>query len=284
MAEDKKITVCPMCAHQELVRFFTYHQPPAVEVKFKFVEGMEYYREYWRCRSCGHFISRHDIDLSGFYSGDYVTSTYRDEAGLLRHFERIIALSPADSDNAGRSARIHEFAAKHFQNGKKSGTLLDVGSGLGVFPYVMKKFGWQCTALDPDERAVKHLKKRVGVEAVLGNFMAVDNLGAFDIITFNKVLEHVKDPVAMLRRSLAFLKPGGFVYIAVPDGETASLEGQEREEFAIEHWHVFSQASLMRLVEKAGFIPKEIERLKEPSTKYTLRAFLVAAQEKVKRF
>jgi hypothetical protein len=105
--------------------------------------------------------------------------------------------------------------------------------------------------------------------------MASQELGRFDVVTFNKVLEHVADPVSMLARSARHLREGGFVYIELPDGEAALTEGPERQEFFIDHWHVFSAASLAILATRAGFRLQALERLHEPSGKYTLRAFLV---------
>jgi len=142
----------------------------------------------------------------------------------------------------------------------------------------MKEAGWKCTALDPDPRAAAHAKELVGVQAVAGDFLSIgpDQLGAFDVITFNKVLEHVEDPVVMLLKASRHLNPGGFVYVEVPDAEAAAVEGPEREEFFIEHNHVFSPSSLAMMIVRAGFRVVALERLREPSTKYTIRAFLQA--------
>ena len=96
----------------------------------------------------------------------------------------------------------------------------------------------------------------------------------YEAITFNKVLEHVADPVAMLAKSKDLLTDGGFVYVELPDGEEAAKDGSEREEFAIDHIHIFSLDSTVLLARKAGFEVMSVERLQEPSTKYTLRAFL----------
>ena len=51
--------------------------------------------------------------------------------------------------------------------------------------------------------------------------------------------------------------------------------GAGREEFFVEHHHVFSPASIALLAMRSGFRVISIERLQEPSEKYTLRAFLV---------
>jgi hypothetical protein len=153
--------------------------------------------------------------------------------------------------------------------------VLDVGSGLCVFLHRLKaETGWNCTALDPDPRAAAHARERVGVNAVCGDFMRLNDLGRYDIITFNKVLEHVLDPVAMLARSHEYLARGGFVYVELPDGEAAGADSFGREEFFIDHHHVFSMQSIRTLAVRAGFDVIGTERLREPSSKYTLRAFL----------
>lgn len=262
---------CP-CESRHLEPAFQYDAPPAGETAFECAEGA-YRRAYSRCGLCGHWFSANEMDLGGLYGGAYVDNTYGDR--MRQTFERILALPPERSDNAGRVAALVDFAARHFPVGLAP-RLLDVGSGLGVFPCRMKEAGWRCTALDPDERAARHAREVIGIEAVKGDFMKIDlsSIGPFDVVTFNKVLEHVEDPVAMLAKAQTLLAPDGFIYVEVPDGDAASVEGRGREEFFIEHLHVFSPASLAMLVMRAGFSVSEIERLREPSSKYTLRAFL----------
>jgi SAM-dependent methyltransferase len=258
---------------------FTYEAPPPGETRFD-LKGQTYRRAYSRCRLCGHWYSNHNMDLSSLYSGAYVDTTYGDR--MRQTFDRIIALPDEKSDNAGRVANILSFARSFFPHGKQP-TLLDVGSGLAVFPYRMKQAGWQCTALDPDRRAVAHARDVAGVRAVVGDFMTIgpDQLGEFDVITFNKVLEHVEDPVAMLSRASRHLAPRGFIYVEVPDSE-AAVDGPEREEFFIEHHHVFSPASITMTAERAGFRVEALVRLREPSTKLTIRVFL-ACQSRMAR-
>jgi hypothetical protein len=138
----------------------------------------------------------------------------------------------------------------------------------------MKEEGWECTALDPDPRTAAHAQRHVGVHAVCGDFFSTSQLQTYDLITFNKVLEHVENPVEMLRKSQAHLRVQGVVYVELPDGEAAAADGAGREEFFIEHLHVFSMPSFCLLARQAGFSIDCIERVREPSTKYTLRAFL----------
>jgi SAM-dependent methyltransferase len=144
----------------------------------------------------------------------------------------------------------------------------------------MKEKGWECTALDPDPRATTHARQHIDVHAICGDFFSTSQLQTYDLITFNKVLEHVENPVKMLRKSQAHLRAQGVVYVELPDGEAAAADGAGREEFFIEHFHIFSMSSFCLLAQQAGFSVDCIERVREPSTKYTLRAFLRSAARK----
>jgi SAM-dependent methyltransferase len=258
---------CPLCGAGGLEEAFAYDAPPDGETRFD-LGGQSYRRRYLRCPRCGHYVSDHELDLTALYEGDYMDATYAGER-LRATYDRIMGLPPERSDNVARVARVTGRLAP--------GSVLDVGSGLGVFPARMKEAGWRATALDPDTRAVDHARAHVGVDAVQADFMTAPELGRHDLVTLNKVLEHVADPVAMLERAHAALANGGTVYVELPDGEGAAADGPGREEFFIEHLHVFSMASMCLLAARAGFAVQLAERLREPSDKYTLYAFLRAA-------
>ena len=77
----------------------------------------------------------------------------------------------------------------------------------------------------------------------------------------------------MLSRAKKHLTEHGLVYIELPDGTAALKDSIFREEFFIEHYHAFSMSSISLLIEKSGLVPLDINRVREPSGKYTLRAF-----------
>ena len=274
------MTAVCLCGATDFEPTFHYDEAPLGETRFEFARGEGYSRDVLRCRVCGHFVSIHKMDDSALYSEEYVTSTYGDAQSLKATFDKINSLQPSESDNVGRVRRIVAFA-KGFWGGNpvEHPTILDVGSGLCVFLHRMKEYGWKCSAVDPDARSVKHAAETVGVIAIQGDFLKTEELTSYDVVSLNKTLEHVKDPLPMLIKARKVLNRDGFCYIELPDGNAAARDGQGREEFFIDHHHIFSPASLAILAEKAGFDIRLLESVREPSTKYTLRGFLIPKPE-----
>ena len=264
---------CP-CEGRYFGEWHTYTSPPKGEGNFKFKSNGSYSRTISKCAVCSHFVSVHEMSTGSLYSGEYVNANYGGIEGIRKSFERIVNMDSSKSDNYWRVERVCQFGERNFPTESNNRSILDVGSGLCVFLHGMKQRGWYCTALDPDERSVEHARDYVGVNAVRADFMTVENLGRYDVIAFNKVLEHVDDPVNMLSQSLNLLNPNGFIYCEVPDGETAAGISPAREEFFIEHPHIFSAASLMLMVFRAGLIVKDFQRITEPSGKHSLIAFM----------
>jgi hypothetical protein len=87
------------------------------------------------------------------------------------------------------------------------------------------------------------------------------------------VLEHVDNPLSFLSYTRHYSHKNSTVYIEVPSISAARVSFG-REEFFIEHHHVFSAVSVALLASKAGFQLKELYDIVEPSGKYTIRAVM----------
>ena len=64
------------------------------------------------------------------------------------------------------------------------------------FPIHSQKNGWKCLAIDPDKRSVNHIKEKIGINAIHGDFFEINPVKKFNII-LNKVIS-VKEPIKML--------------------------------------------------------------------------------------
>ena len=270
MIKNKK---CQVTNETNCKLIFSYNAPLLNEISIKSNDDQIYKREIWQYFPSRHLVSVHSMNLDGIYKGEYLDATYTNQKLMIETYNRIISLPVENSDNFWRFESIKNFNEKWLPK-KIIPNLLDIGSGTGVFPFIVKKNGWTCSAIDPDPRSIDHIKKNIGVKGFCGDFMELKAELKYNIITLNKVLEHVEYPVEMLTKVKEWLEKDGFVYIELPDGEMAEKIGKEREEFTIDHLNIFSIASTAILASRAGFKVEKIYRIKEPSSKYTIRAYL----------
>jgi len=134
-------------------------------------------------------------------------------------------------------------------------TLLDVGCGSGEFLERMRDRGWRVVGVEPDPKAAEsarsnHLDVRDGLLAD-ANFE--DDM--FDAIVLSHVIEHVHDPVALLRECARVLRPGGRLVMTTPNLESIGHRRFGADWRGLEpprHLHVFSVDSLSACVALAG--------------------------------
>lgn len=257
---------CYLCSQfsDEQVEFTS---PPVGETRFQNTLKL-YPRRFTYCVNCVHWTS--SLIDSGViqYESEYAVSTYGSD--LNERYRRIINLPIDRSDNRQRVEWITSAVSEslNFEPGMR---LLDVGSGLGVFPHVMSGLGWNVLGVEPNIHLCLHLRNLREFRVHEGDLNSLGEGELFHLITLNKVLEHVQNPIATLVETQRFLEPNGLLYLEVPDGEEASRHGYGREEFFIEHLHVFSMFSAMSMVRRAGYQMLKATTAVEPSGKFTLR-------------
>jgi SAM-dependent methyltransferase len=259
--------LCRFCkSNKVLIKQF--NRPPKGETNFGF---LPYNRSLWQCTGCQHITNKHNFNIdTTFYKKTYQRTTYKEKA--RSRFTDLMSLPREQSDNRQRVNFIDNFWNDTQKNKEKS--CLDVGSGLGVFPAVLKELNWDCVAIEPDPEACEIIREQIGIEVLSGDLIECQKIGEFNLICFNKVLEHTQNPKEMLLQSTSHLKSGGLLYIELPDGETALKEsGPDREEFFVEHFDAYSRKSLELLMNSVRFKILTIDQVYEPSGKFTLRAF-----------
>ena len=261
---------CKICGSVDTIKKFQYFKKPNSEKKYSTINYKKYNRNYYKCRKCDHFSGFLKMSVGNLYSSEYNNAIY---SGMLKkNFNKVRKLPSFKSDNFYRVNRIHNFVKqnKNFKNTKLK--ILDIGSGLGIFPYQMKKKNYHITALDPDRRSCDHIKKNLGIKAIHGDFLKTKIKTKFNLITLNKVVEHIAHPEKMIKKVKKNLVLGGIIYIEVPD-ISAQKKGKSREEFHIDHLHIFSKKSLMHLTAKQNLKCILIKSIKEPSGKFTVFGF-----------
>jgi len=103
-------------------------------------------------------------------------------------------------------------------DGRRKGRLLDVGCGNGHFLALMKTAGWDVLGVENDPDAARVARDQYGVPVVVGTVPNPDLSGnSFDAVTLHHVIEHVYNPVALLRECGRLLNTEGRVVVVTPN-------------------------------------------------------------------
>ena len=76
---------CPMCGGAMDLQWI-YTEAPEGEMRYAFLDEIEYYREYHKCRTCAHFFEWVPFSFDCLYAADYVDSTYGGLDGIRSTF------------------------------------------------------------------------------------------------------------------------------------------------------------------------------------------------------
>jgi len=142
------------------------------------------------------------------------------------------------------------------------GRLLEIGCGSGQMLKRMQEMGWHVEGVDFDSFAVENARSK-GLQVRLGTLEAQnypDN--HFDVIVMSHLIEHVHDPLGILRESYRILTPNGKVVLITPNNESLGhklFKGAWRGLEVPRHLYLFSLRALQKLSQEAGFKVKNVK-------------------------
>jgi 2-polyprenyl-3-methyl-5-hydroxy-6-metoxy-1,4-benzoquinol methylase len=95
------------------------------------------------------------------------------------------------------------------------------GSGYAVTRFLPRK-GDQVVGLDMFEPSIEYAQKNYGREELTFVCAIIDTLpesyGQYDVVVLADVLEHLDNPLAVLKSAVARLAPGGLLLASIPNG------------------------------------------------------------------
>jgi 2-polyprenyl-3-methyl-5-hydroxy-6-metoxy-1,4-benzoquinol methylase len=225
--------VCPICGEGRALPLLRATSPEASD-------GPEFLLV--RCQGCSLVRIAPPpsaAQLAAAYEDQYSPATAATGTGLMATWGARLFL-------AARKRRIERLAP-----GRR---LLDVGCGTGDFLNVMHEAGWDVAGVEPNSEARRQapasLRARIvdRVEAVPG--------APFDVITLWHVLEHLPSPAADIDTLKTLLRPGGALFIAVPNFASweAAIGGTRWFHLDLpRHLYHFTPDTLTRLLDDHGF-------------------------------
>lgn len=154
------------------------------------------------------------------------------------------------------------FLYREIFSRKNKGTILDIGSGLGLFLSKFKDKGWEVLGTDISSDVAKFSQKVFGVKVLLGEVVDMElPKKYFDIVSMNSVLEHVYSPRKTLKKAADVLKEDGLLVLVLPNVEGIGRYIFKREWIQLQpgrHLYLFSPETLKKLLKDTGF---EVDRI-----------------------
>jgi len=153
-------------------------------------------------------------------------------------------------------------------------SLLELGLGHGITANVFGKHFKRHVVVDASPAVIANFQKTYPdskAEIVESYFENFDTDERFDVIVFGFILEHVDDPVLILKHFRRFLKPDGRMFVTVPNGEVLNrrlghLAGMLPDMTALSdhdrllgHKRYYTVQTLKQDLERAGYVIKRLE-------------------------
>jgi len=156
------------------------------------------------------------------------------------------------------------LAALRARTGGRPGRLLDIGAHAGRFMHLAQNDGWEVEGIELNPRTAECAARNTGAPVHRVNAHALSLRGArYAAVILTDVLEHIPEPVALLRSVAPLVEPGGWISVKVPCGRAQwqkeralhALEPSRRVSLADNLVHVnhFSPGSLALALRNAGF-------------------------------
>lgn len=203
--------------------------------------GFDFEYDLLECPSCGvRYLSPIPTEqqLAAFYRPQYYGSDWYKQFGSGTAF------------------------AKSTLRKLQPGKFLDVGCGLGYFiDGIAKNSEWQVAGFEFSLEAAAFARENLNLDVSAGDLADFERpSGGFDYIQIRNVLEHVTEPLALLKECRRLMAEDGTLHLFVPNGpvDSADLirfhETEGRAGFSKSgHLLFFSRESLFRLFEDSDF-------------------------------
>jgi 2-polyprenyl-3-methyl-5-hydroxy-6-metoxy-1,4-benzoquinol methylase len=196
--------------------------------------------DIYQCRKCGFRQS----------------STLRD----VLHFYEEMGDNEYEATRAARALQARmllRYVARH----RRSGSLLDVGAGSGILVQEALACGYQAEGIEPS-RSLFEQGQAHGLPLHHGVLPYAEVPGPYDVVTLVDVIEHVGDPVKLLRQAAGLLNNNSILVIVTPDvgSIAARLLGWRWWHYRIAHIGYFNRDNLALAMRRAGLEIIDVSR------------------------
>ncbi len=244
---------CPCCASTNAQKLEKYSHPDWATLQ---------------CEDCG-FIYLADAPVYEALSED-LAWTKQFEKEKIRRKEKSPVVAWIDQKTRWRLHMFRDNEWEYICEKVKGGNVLDVGCGSNnKVPETFTPFG-----IEIEKEAAEQAQEAMGVAGgKVVHAPALEGMASFEDNTFDGIimrsyLEHETNPKDVLDEAMRILRPGGVIYVKVPNFGTVNraVRGREWCGFRFpDHLNYFTIGSLRNMAERAGYA----FQLKNVATRFT---------------
>lgn len=234
----QELTTCLVCGNTQFSTLFSCKDFVATGESF----------QLQRCSNCSFLFTNPrpaENEIGKYYQSDKYISHTDKKSGLIYQVYDLV-----------RDFSIHSKLSL-IKKYHRSGKLLDLGCGLGYFLNGVKKDKtFDISGVDVSPEAVEYVKTTFGIEVKTESELDLFPENYFNVITQWHVLEHVHLLNERMQQLKRLLKPGGTLFIAVPNSNSwdAGAYKEYWDGYDVpRHLYHFNRKSFNLLMEKHGF-------------------------------
>lgn len=205
------------------------------------------------CMDCGLIYKNPSFtrpELARFYKEEY-TSLYRPS------WEKSISKELITHTLYTSVLAIDWLKARMLLKGK---TVLEIGSGDGIFARCMSAEGALVTPIDLDPRAVEIARKLHGIDTLQADFMDGNGInGKFDIVCLRNTIEHMYSPREALLAASSYLQDDGIILIEVPSAAMPYPAIPVGAFLSAAHNYTFLPETITLLAQKCGLAVRDLQ-------------------------
>lgn len=205
------------------------------------------------CRDCKtRFSDRLDVP-AWLYDSIYANAGHIPGYYRYRHYARRIRKVASPLDFLA-SAEAPYWHARKLAEGLGQGRqqlIVELGCGEGYLTYALNSAGYRCIGVDISQVAVDLARERFDQPKwfMTTNEFLISEEKA-QLVVALELIEHVPDPVALVRDALSYASPGGRVLITTPNRDAAHPAIVWEGDVPPVHLFWFGEPSLVALADR----------------------------------